>query len=55
MGLSAQRGFAGIISILGADGAEELTEDEVFTDYGFYHVRGVEFDDVEVLTSSRRM
>ena len=34
---------------------EELTEDEVFTDYDFLHVRGVEFDDVEVLMNSWRL
>jgi hypothetical protein len=34
---------------------EELTEDEVFTEFDFLHVRGVEFDDVEVLSSSRRL
>ena len=34
---------------------EELTEDVVFADYDFLHVRGVEFDDVEVLTNSRRL
>ena len=34
---------------------EELTEDEVFADYDFLHVRGVEFDDVEVLMNSRRL
>jgi hypothetical protein len=33
----------------------ELAEDEVFTEFDFLHVRGVEFDDFEVLTSSRRM
>ncbi len=34
---------------------EELTEDEVSTVYDLLHVRGVEFDDVEVLTNSRRL
>ena len=34
---------------------EELAEDEVFADYDFLHVRGVEFDDVEVLMNSRRL
>ena len=34
---------------------EELTENEVSTVYDLLHVRGVEFDDVEVLTNSRRL
>ena len=34
---------------------EELTEDEVFTDYDFMDVRGVEFDDGEVLMNSWRL
>ena len=34
---------------------EELTEDEVFAEYDFLHVRGVEFDVVEVLMNSRRL
>ena len=35
--------------------AEVLTEDAVFVDYDFQHVRGVEFDVVEVVTNSRRL
>ncbi len=34
---------------------EELTEDEVSTVYGLLHVRGVEFDDVQVLRNSWRL
>ncbi len=46
--------FTGTISMWGADGAEHLTEGELFSSYGFHHVRGVEFDDVEVLRNSWR-
>ena len=35
--------------------AEVMTEDAVFVDYDFQHVRGVEFDVVEVVTNSRRL
>ena len=51
---ASEGSFAGTISMWGADGAEQLTEDEFLSDYGFHRVRGVEFDDVEVLMNSWR-
>ena len=46
--------FAGTISMWGADGAEHFAEVEFFSDFGFHHGSGVEFDDVEVLMNSWR-